>query len=467
MTPREQLEIRKPLRDVEAKVVRLAMKNSEAWPQYDLDRIRYAISFARMTIVRNSDDQDVEVADILSRHRWWVTHNLRQRIEGDSPTRDLHQFIPELSEQTILMRDKLLSATSLDRKAVDEEACHRQLVVVSGGGGGGGYGYSGAFISLHRNGLQPKLLSGTSIGALISMFRARHEILDQLPMIEAVKRLKWNTVFRVFESENRYGVPATLRLYLRSAIGNMFNMPDESSMRFADCQIPLLIVTTGLTVNSFKHDLSYYEHFMDDAVRTGFRFRLSRLRKMAKLLSVIQEFVSNPETMREVVFGADEITLQADVLDAAGFSAAIPGLIHYDVLREDPRMVKLLDQLYSEYGITRLGEGGLVNNVPAKPAFEEVMRGRIKRRNPFVLAMDCFSPQPSSLIWYPIQQLVQRNVRQNLPYVDLYFALQKRLPAVNVVPSVPQITRAIDWTISELECHMPFIVQMCRSHSTI
>jgi hypothetical protein len=247
----------------------------------------------------------------------------------------------------------------------------------------------------------------------------------------------------------------------------MFMMPDGESMTFADCEIPLLIVTTGLTVNSFKHDLDYYEHFMDDAVRTGFRFQLSRLKRMAKILSVIQEFVSNPEALREVVFGADEITLQADVLDAAGFSAAIPGLIHYDVLRDDPRMTALLDKLYAEYGITRLGEGGLVNNVPARPAFAEVMSGRITRRNPFVLSLDCFSPQPSSLMWYPVQQLVQRNVKQNLPYSNYYISLQKRLPAVNVVPSVGQITKAMKWTMDELAEHLPFISRMCATHPVL
>ena len=467
LTPKEHLEIRKPLRELEAQIVRLSIKAPEQWPIQLVDRFRYVISFARMTTIRNAGDEDIDVAEFLSRHRWWVIHGLRRRINGDSPQLDLCQFIDELCEQTIIMRTKLLENLNVDRESLEAEVCERQLVVVSGGGGGGGYGFSGAFISLHRNGLQPQLLSGTSIGALISMFRSRHEILDQLPMIEAVKRLKWNTVFRIFESTNRYGVPATLRLYLRHAIGSMFIMPDDRSMTFADCRIPLLIVTTGLTVNSFKHDLSYYEHFMDDAVRTGVRFRFSRLKKMAKLLGVLQEFSSNPEALREVVFGADDITMNADVLDAAGFSAAIPGLIHYDVLRDDPRMTELLDQLYAEYGITRLGEGGLVNNVPARPAFDEVMRGRLRRRNPFVLAMDCFNPQPSSLIWYPIQQLVQRNVRQNLPYADLYFTLQRRLPAVNVIPSVRQITKAIRWTEDEIDQHIPFISQMCRSHSTI
>ena len=68
---------------------------------------------------------------------------------------------------------------------------------------------------------------------------------------------------------------------------------------------------------------------------------------------MIRDFILHPEALQEIVFGEDEITMNADVIDAAGFSSAIPGLIHYDVLREDPRMHSLLDELYAEYGITR------------------------------------------------------------------------------------------------------------------
>lgn len=466
MLAEDHLRIRKPLCEAESQLVKMALKAPGKWSDEIIDTFRYVMSFARLTTIRNDENQDVDVAEFLARHRWWVIHGLRKRLLPEASGFELQQFLPELVQETVLMRRRLEQHFGISRAGLDAEVCHRQLVVVCGGGGGGGYGYAGAFLTLHRHELQPQLLAGTSIGALLSMFRSRHIIYDQLPMIEAAKRLKWNTVFRVLDMNSRYGVPATLRLYLRHAIGSMFKTPAGEPITFQDCEIPLLIVTTGLTVDSFKHDMDYYEHFMDDALRSGF-FRLSKLRKMSKMFSILQDFLSNSDALREVVFGADDITMQADVLDAAGFSAAIPGLIHYDVLRDAPHMTQILDQLYGEYGITRLGEGGLVNNVPARPAFTEVMRGRLKHRNPFVMALDCFSPQPSSLIWYPVQQLVQRNVRQNLPYADFYMGLQKRLTAINVVPSVRQITRAINWTVDELAASMPYISWMCRSHATI
>ncbi|MEC7986955.1 MAG: patatin-like phospholipase family protein [Myxococcota bacterium] len=462
----EQLSIRKPLQDIEGVLVRLAMAHPVEMTEPILDDLRYIVSFARMTTVRNSDGVDIYVADALTLHRKWIQDFLNRLLDSKSSL-DVLSHLPKLREETRVMRRKILHHFPLDRDSLEAEVCERQLVLVLGGGGGGGYGYTGALNLLNRYKLQPSLLAGTSIGALVGMFRARNYIYDPLPMYEAAKQLQWNTVFRVLEMKSRYGIPATLRLYLRHSLGSMFQYEDGSFMRFSTAEIPLLVVTTGITMDAFKHDLSYYEHFMDDALLEGERLRVSRIRRVTRIFSIIQEFLSNREALKEVVFGLDPLTMEADVLDAAGFSAAVPGLIHYDIIRDSPKMHRLLEALYAEYGITRLGEGGLVNNVPSRPAYQAVMQGRITRRNPFVLSMDCFSPQTRSLLWYPIQQLVQFNVRQNLPYSSLYFALNKRLKAINVVPSVDQISKAIEWTISEFEPHMPYISRMCKQTSVL
>ncbi len=317
--------------------------------------------------------------------------------------------------------------------------------------------------SVHdRAGLQPELMAGTSIGALMSMFRARFKVFDGAALIAAARRLSWSSVFRVLEMESRYGIPASLRLYLRAALGTLFEVDGKRQMTFRDVEIPLLVVTTGITVDALKHDLSYYEHFLDDVERPGAVFRRGRLRRLAKLGEVLREFMSRPESLREIVFGADPHTMDADILDAAGFSAAVPGVIHYDVVRDDQRMKQLLDTLYAEYGITRLTEGGLVNNLPARPAWLEATHGRLKRRNPFVLAMDCFAPSRRSLQWLPIQQIVRPNVKANLEYSDFYFALDRRLSPVNLVPDVAAVSEAMQWTTDELAPDLPFIQESCR-----
>ena len=125
-------------------------------------------------------------------------------------------------------------------------------------------------------------------------------------------------------------------------------------------------------------------------------------------------------------------------------------------------MRRLLDNLYGATGITRLLEGGVINNLPCRPAYAEVMRGRIQRRNPFVFAMDCFAPRARSPIFLPVQQLVRPNVSRNTPYAHLVFNLKRRLNPLNLVPQVKDITKAMSWTIEELQPDMAFVERMCE-----
>lgn len=455
---------RAPFDRMEAAVVKAALADRDALAPALLDGLRYVLSMCRMGHVRNTDGTDVDISGALARFRWRVSGRLGPELDQDRPdTWAAVRELPILLKAARAVRRRVIEHFDLAPEAFDAEVRERQLVVVSGGGGGSGYGFAGAFRILHRNGLQPELLAGTSMGSLISMFRARHRQFDAAKMVAAARQLSWPTVFRVLEMESRYGIPATLRLYLRSALGNLFTLPDGRMATFADMEIPLLVCVTGVTMDGLRHDLGYYEHFLDDAVRPGVVFRYSKLRRLSRVLGLWTEFLSTPDAIREIIFGGDPLTMEADVLDAAGFSSAVTGVIHYDVIRDDPRMRRLLDRLYGEKGITRLTEGGLVNNVPARPAWEHAMKGHLGRRNPFVLALDCFAPLKRSFAWFPIQQLVRPNVNANRPYAHHYMAMRRRLSPVNLVPPVEQVVKAMDWTAEELAPDIPFIVEMCRT----
>ncbi|NOY26398.1 MAG: patatin-like phospholipase family protein, partial [Oligoflexia bacterium] len=458
------LETRRPLDELELAVVRRDLARPGEVSAELVDALRYVLSFGRLTEVRNIDGEDIDLTEQLAPHRWRVLEALRPSLGKDARDDSLWGAIrqlPALVEATRLQRSRVLEGCTLDRDSLEAEITTRQLVVAAGGGGGAGYGYAGAFTLLHRKGLQPELLAGTSIGSLMCLFRARRRIFDGAPMFAAARRLSWQRVFRVLDADSRYGIPATLRLYLRAAIGSLLRDPSGQPLTFQTTEIPLLIVATGITVDALKHDLGWYERFMDDAVEPGVVLRRSRLARLSRLVGIFREFIDQPELLHEVVFGADPLTMTADCLDAAGFSSAVPGVIHYDIYRDDERMKRLLDQLYGRYGITRLTEGGVVNNLPARPAYAEVMRGRITRRNPFILAMDCFAPSARGLAWLPLQQVARPNVRANLPYAHLYFALGRKLSPINLVPSVDQIFAAMRWTMEELEPRIPFIQRVC------
>jgi hypothetical protein len=226
-------------------------------------------------------------------------------------------------------------------------------------------------------------------------------------------------------------------------------------------EIPLYIIVAGLTVDAMRHNLDWYEHLLDPS---GFGSAGMTVRTALKAMSVVREFLSRPEALVQIVCGRDEGTEEFDVLDAAGFSAAVPGVIHYDVLRDDPRMRMLLDRLYARYGITRLGEGGLVANVGAKVAWESFVGGKLgPGRTPVTLAVDCFWPNPRTPVWFPLQQAVRSgNVAANRPFADVYLPLSKTLSPMNLVPGIRDTLTAMQWGKDAMDPHLPFLAAMLR-----
>ncbi|HHO52179.1 MAG TPA: patatin-like phospholipase family protein, partial [Deltaproteobacteria bacterium] len=414
-----------------------------------------------LTQIRTSGGVDVDVSGSLALHAQWIHNALRVRLKGARSVWTVARELPEILLRTRRARASLLAHLPIDRDALEAEVTTRLLAVVSGGGGGAGYVYPGVYEQLERSGLIPDLMVGTSIGSLMSMFRARRRRYDFAALVAAARRLSWGGVFQVLETSNRYGLPATLRLRLRNALGKLSIGEDGAPMRLSDMGIPLYIIATGITVDALKHDLDYYEHLLDDDVRrSGIRAGLAG---SLKAIGVAREFLSRRDALRCIVLGRDEGTQEFDVLDAAGFSSAVPAVIHYDVLREDPHMHRVLDNLYANYGITRLGEGGLTSNVPARVAWETVVSGRLGgRRNVFVLALDCFAPNPRRLAWFPLQQAVRSaNVDQDRRFADLYLPHQRTPSPVNLVPSVRDAMTAVRWGQEEIRPHMAFVREMC------
>jgi predicted acylesterase/phospholipase RssA len=450
---------RRPFDRMERKVVELwlARPDAEARPVYDA--LRYVISFARLTVVRNAAGADVDLTGPLALHAMQVRERLEERIDKAQGLWSASRDLPDLLRRTRAQRAAVLEHLPLDRASLEAEVGTRLLMIASGGGGGAGYVYPGVYEILERHGLVPDGMTGTSIGSLMSMFRARRRRFDPAPLVAAARRLSWTGVFQVLETGNRYGMPATLRLRLRSALGPLFLRPDGAPMTMADCEIPLAIVATGITVDALKHDLEWYEHLLDDDVRRS--GVAAGLQGGIKALSVLREFMARRDALRCLPIGMVAGTEEFDVLDAAGFSSSVPGIIHYDVLRDDPRMHRILDRMYAEHGITRLGEGGLTSNVPARVAWEWAQSGRFGRRNTFVLALDCFAPMTRRLAWYPMQQLVHTaNVTADRAYADLYLPMPRTLSPMNLVPSLKDALTALRWGREAMAPHLPLVQAM-------
>ncbi|HYG66068.1 MAG TPA: patatin-like phospholipase family protein, partial [Anaeromyxobacteraceae bacterium] len=163
-----------------------------------------------------------------------------------------------------------------------------------------------------------------------------------------------------------------------------------------------------------------------------------------------------------IYLGAEPETRGFDAIDAVGFSSALPGAIHYDVLREDPRMHAMLRGLLERHDVIRLVDGGLVDNLPARAAWGEVMSGRIGTRNAFVLALEGFGPKLTQPLWFGLEQLAAQNVLRNRPFIHHLQSFQRVLSPIELVPSPDALAVAIQDAKAELAPELPAISRLCR-----
>src|SRR5439155_6705829 len=169
----------------------------------------------------------------------------------------------ELKDRTLKTRDalvrRLAGRVSLD--TIDHELRHKSLVLVAGGGGGTGYVYIGVMSLLDEYGLKPRLLVGTSIGAVLALFRSRLPRFDQDEIVNIVRTLSWRKLFRAISTENRYGLPAALRLFLRAGIGRWFGAEGAGGggVKLSELPIKTIITVSGIRRGKLPHPIEFYE----------------------------------------------------------------------------------------------------------------------------------------------------------------------------------------------------------------
>jgi predicted acylesterase/phospholipase RssA len=352
-----------------------------------------------------------------------------------------------------------LFGNRMPHRSLDRCTRRRPLALVLGGGGGTGYVYVGAMATLDDAGITPSLIAGTSMGAILGAFRARKKGLDLGNIRALLQRLSWRKVFRLFETDSRFGLPATLKLYLREVIGHEFERDDgRGFLTLADLEIPLRVTIAGIVEGppEKKRELvEQYAHLLDGVDST------SALRRRAGAIArALGEFRKQP--VRPIYAGADAHTATFDVLDAIGFSCAVPGVIHYDILRDDPRMVALVSEMIAREGVFRLVDGGLADNLPAREAWRSVQAGVCGERDPFVLALDAFAPQLTTkhLLFLPLMRIAAENSRMGRELAHMTLEFKKVLSPLAVVPTPSDFVDAMENGKREMEPHVPFIRKM-------
>ena len=451
---------------MEIALVRAAIADPTLVDAHQEAVLRSALSLARMYKVRVGE-KEITVGGFLAPFRDEIDRRLKTVLlpaNGKIQKSLLLPHLKELRERTLHTRDELVKRFDgrLPLEAVDHELRHKALVLVAGGGGGTGYVYIGTMSLLDEFGLKPKLLVGTSIGAVIGLFRSRLTRFDQDEIVNIVRALSWRKLFRVISTDNRYGVPAALRLFLRSGIGRWFgvdNVDGAGAMRLRDLPVKTIITVSGIRKGKLPRPLEAYEKLFS-LPRNAMSDPLGLMRSLQGTFGALAELFTHPELMVRMHLGADSETAEFDALDAAGFSCALPGVIHYDVLREDPRMHQLIQSTMQAHRVSRLVDGGLVDNLPCRAAWRAVHKGQIGTRNAFILALNGFSMKLSTPLWLPLERLAEINVSKNRPWAHLVHDFRRTLSPLELVPSVQTLSKAIEMGRNELSREMPFLTRM-------
>lgn len=461
MRLRERFEIIRPLEELESALVRGALENPSLVSAHEEAVLRTALSLARLYKV-NQAGRDLGVGAALTPFREELSRRLTPVLlpkSGKIQRAELLPHLRDLKERTINTRDSLVQRFKgrLSAEAVDHEIRNKSLVLVLGGGGGTAYVYLGVMALLDEYGLSPKLLSGTSMGAILGLFRSRMRRFEQDEVVNIVRTLSWRRLFRAVSTENKYGVPAALRLFLRSGIGRWFGVDTRGGEALTLAQLPIktLITVSGIRQGKLPHPLEFYERLTAASPK-----RLLNPLVLPQWIAALWEFATHPEILTRITLGADEGTETFDAVDAAGFSSALPGIIHYDVLRSDPRMHSMLGDMFASRHIFRLVDGGLVDNVPSKAAWRAVHKGEIGTRNAFIFALNGFATKLSTPLWIPLQRIAELNVARSRPWAQLTHDFKRTLNALSVVPRVDELLDAIQWGRAQVAPHLPFITRM-------
>lgn len=459
-----------PITAMETQLARAALAARGRLDDRDESSLRYALALARSWHVRAPDGSDVAVAGLLRPWRDKLVQVLWPLLDPQRPSMpEPHELLPaarvarQLAAQARAeLRTRLGPRLPADR--IDEEVRDRHLVVVCGGGGGTGYVHLAAFALLEAAGLRPSLIAGSSMGAILGLFRARERRFDLARIPEILQDLTYRKIFRIFPQSSMYGLPGPLRLHLRAAIGHWFQHPDGSALRMSDLSIPLLVTVTGIRRGRLPRPLDEYEQMLGVADADISRWGLRALhRNVQRLTAAVAELARIPRLTVRLVFGASEETRQADAIDVAGFSASVPGVIHYDVLRDDPAMHALLARLFERHDILRLCDGGVIDNVPVRTAWQHVQRqglGPNGSRNAVLFALDGFAPRLMTPLWLPLQSIAAPAVARNRPYAHLYKAFRKTLSPLALLPNQRALQGVVRSAKEELLAELPVLQRL-------
>jgi predicted acylesterase/phospholipase RssA len=458
------------LQRMENRLVRLQLSNPDVLSSEELRRLRYILNFVRLDDFepgaagpcgsRGRGDIAVgaEVAPWRSRVTDALHGPLREERDPVTALTTARDALAALVDDQEDQRQVLIERHGSDFSAaeLDAEVGYKKLVTVLGGGGGAGFVYIGGMQRLAEAGQLPDYMIGSSFGSILGSLVARTIPAPIEEYVDWAKTVSYRAILGPERVRRRHGLVGLFALRFDQFARALLSREDGELMRMSDLAIPLDVVVAGVRKQPYaalpsrfrSPELAALQGRSLPFLPIGIGPRVgARMWQVAAFIDV--------RVVKPIVITGDDPARDLNVVDAASFSSAIPGVLHHET--SDPRMVPMLDALCEEKDVAALVDGGAASNVPVELAWKRIREGKLGTRNACYLAFDCFHPQwDSRHLWLaPILQAIQLQMRRNAPYADHLVRFQPTLSPINLAPSVAAIDRACKWGSNSLEKAIP------------
>ena len=458
------------LQKMENKLVRHHLAKPDVLSVEELRRLRYILNFARLADFEpgaagpggSRGRGDVAVGAELAPWRARVADALygplREERDPATALTRARDVLAELTDDQDEQRRALIEAHGNDFSAaeLDAEVGYKKLVTVLGGGGGAGFVYIGGMQRLLEAGQIPDYMIGSSFGSIMGSVVARTLPVPIEEYVAWAKTVSYGAILGPERLRRRHGLAGVFSLRFDQFAEALFRRGDGERMRMSDLAIPFDVVVAGVRRQPYAALPSRFRRPELAALqmRSLPFLPIGIGPQVAARLWQVSAFI-DLRVVKPIVIGDDDQTREFNVVDAASFSSAIPGVLHHET--SDPRMVPLLDTLCEEKEVAALVDGGAASNVPVELAWKRVRDGRLGTRNACYLAFDCFHPQwdPRHLWLAPIAQAVQLQMVRNAPYADHLVRFAPTLSPANLAPSATSIDRACAWGRKSVDKAIP------------
>jgi predicted acylesterase/phospholipase RssA len=432
----------RPFRRGEIALARRVASEPGFLPKRELALLRHALRLAQLSSVAGSAPD--ELVDRIGSLRLRLLQLLAPVLPTEPAQIDAARLAARLPKVVALCaeaRRRIFEAGLASEVALDAELANKRLALVLGGAAGSGYVFLGALQHLERLAVVPSYLAGCSVGSILAVIRARTTAFDLRELLEDVRRLRERGAFRA-PARARFGLPGALRLDLRTALGSLFES-DGRQRTLGELAIPTDVLTTGLGPGALADPTESFARMIDLELSSGVALEKLPRTALARLVGPLVALAMSRQVLVPLFLGADPETRRLAALDAAGFSAAIPGLLSYDLEPGDTDGARILAAVFERHSLTGLVDGALSTLIPARYAWEAIEAGRIGTRHVAVLALDAFArPRGANALMMPLLRAIAATADRDRAFWDLHVNFRRAPSVIDLFPTASRLAAA-------------------------